>query len=422
MTKTNPNDNKTTAFEQGAPMAEKNNNLQNVSRAVYACRRCGQCGNKVTDAVPYVCPVRQATPGFDHFFARGKIIIARGLLEGDLEPTPELAAAVFSCTLCGNCLTQCGAIDRDTGGPLVDTVEIVEALRTDIMEEHPGWVDDGYKTLLAASRQYDNPWGLPRSARGKWAKKLSLPNALETNTEVLLFVGCTIASNPALNSRAVKAAAILKHCNVNVGVLGKNEPCCGSVQKRIGAAGQARDMLNHNIGLLNKTGSQTIVTLCAGCTNALKNDYRHGNKQLRPQIMHITEYLAGLLKNGTLKPDRQPPTKVTYHDPCHLGRHMGLYAAPREVLNALPGIELIERSATRENTICCGAGGGMRLFESGTLAEKIGAAALESASQTGADTLVSACPFCEMNLEAARTATDSSIKVEDIIDLVHAAI
>ena len=112
---------------------------------------------------------------------------------------------------------------------------------------------------------------------------------------------------------------------------------------------------------------------------------------------------------------------VAYHDPCHLGRHMGMYVAPREVLNAIPGIELKERSANRENTICCGAGGGMRLFESGALAVNVGEAAIESAFQTGAEALVSACPFCEMNLEASAKALNSQMLVYDIIDLVYEA-
>ncbi len=403
-------------------MADKKKALKAVSQSVYSCRKCGQCGNKVTDAVPYVCPVKETTPGFDHFYSRGKIVIAQGLLEGAIEPSKELAEVVYTCTLCGNCMTQCGAIDRDTGGPLVDTVGVVEALRTDFLEEHPEWVANEYKALLTATRQYDNPWGVPRSTKEKWAKKLSLPNALRNPSETLLFVGCTVASNPALNARAVKAAEILKKAGVAFAILGKDEPCCGSVQKRIGAVRQARDMVNNNIRLLHTTGCKTIVTLCAGCANALKNDYRLGAEKLKPNVLHIVELFAQLLKEDKLNPTKKKGSKVTYHDPCHLGRHMGIYDAPRDVLNALPGIELIERSATRENTICCGAGGGMRLFESGTLAEKIGQSALESASQTGAEVLVSSCPFCEMNLQTSSKTAAGSITVYDIIDLVYEAI
>ncbi len=403
-------------------MKNRRKALKAVGRSVYSCRKCGQCGNKVTGMVPYICPVREASPGFDHFYSRGKIVIARGLLEGELEPSRELAEVIYSCTLCGNCMLKCGAVDRDTGGPLVDTVGIVEAMRSDFLEEHPEWVDDAYKAMLTATHQYDNPWGVPRSAKDKWIKKLSVPNALQTPSEVLLYAGCTTASNPALHTRAVKAAEILMKAQVDCAVLGKDEPCCGSVQRRIGAVAQADEMMNRNIRLFNKTGVKTIVTLCAGCANALKNDYGSGEEKLVANVLHIVEFLARLLKNGSLKPEKHLNRKVTYHDPCHLGRHMGVYDAPREVLNALPGVEVVERAATRENTICCGAGGGMRIFESGNFASKTGRAALESAAQTGAEALVSACPFCEMNLEAARTTTGSGPAVQDILDVVHETI
>jgi len=403
-------------------MAEKKKALKQVSRSIYSCRTCGQCGSKVTDEVPYVCPVREITPGFDHFYARGKIVIARGLLEGLVEPSRELAEVVYTCTLCGNCMTQCGAIDRDTGEPLVDTIGIVEAMRSDFLDEHPEWVDPEYRGLLSATGQYDNPWGLPRSVKQKWAKKLNVPHALEHPSETLLFVGCTIASNPALYPRAVRAVEILQKAGVAPAMLGKDEPCCGSVQKRIGAAGQAREMMKKNIQLLNETGCKTIITLCAGCANALKNDYSLGAEKLQPEVLHIVELLARLLKYGKLQPAEKKTKKVVYHDPCHLGRHMGVYDAPRDVLNALPGIELIERSATRQNTICCGAGGGMRLFASGNLAQEMGQRALESTSQTEAEALISACPFCEMNFEAASKASNSPIAVYDIIDLVHDAV
>ena len=400
-------------------MADQNKALKNVGLYVYSCRKCGQCANKVTDAIPYVCPVRENTPGFDHFYARGKHVIAQGLIEEEIESSKELAEVAYSCTLCGNCMDKCGAVDQNTGEPLVDPVKIVEAMREDLLTDHPEWVDPAYKTLLTTTEQYDNPWGVPRSIKGKWVKKISLQNTLQNPPEVLFFVGCTAASNPVLTERAIKAADILKKAGADISVLGKEEPCCGSVQKRIGAGKQAREMMNKNIRLFNKTGCKTIVTLCAGCANALKNDYSNGEEKLKPRVYHIVEFLAQLIRQDKLKFSQKQNKKVTYHDPCHLGRHMGIYDAPREILNALPGIELVERTATGKNTICCGAGGGMRIFESGTLAVKIGEAAIESALQTGAEEIVSACPFCEMNLEASGKALNSQISVHDIIDLVY---
>lgn len=399
------------------------NNLRKVSTFIYSCRRCGMCGNKVSAGVPYICPVREATPGFDHFYARGRTVIAQGLLEGRIEPSRDLAEVIYSCTLCGNCMTQCGSVNQETGEPLVDTVRIVEALRADFLENHPEWVDPAYRGVLSSTRQYNNPWGIPRTAKEKWAKKLKVKNARKEPAPVLLFVGCTIASSQELSARAQKAAQIMAGAKVDFAVLGKDEPCCGSVQKRIGDRKLAREMTEENIRLFNSLGCETIVTLCAGCANMLKNDYKEAAGTLTPKVLHIVEFLPQLIQGGKLAlGGSKHSLKVAYHDPCHLGRHMGIYDEPRAILAAVPDIAVVEREATKENTICCGAGGGMRLFETGSLAEEIGARALESAAEAGAEALVTACPFCEMNLSAASKGLDSRLPVYDVIDLVYEAL
>lgn len=401
---------------------ENMNNLKKVIQSIYSCRRCGMCGNKVKTGVPYVCPVRESTPGFDHFYSRGKIVIARGLLDGEIEPSQELAEVIYSCTLCGNCMTQCGSVNQDTGDPLVDTTKIVEAMRADFLENHPTWIDPAYKNVLSSTRQYNNPWGLPRTAKEKWAKKINLKNARQEPASVLFFVGCTMASSQELSDRARKAAEIMNTANVDFAILGKDEPCCGSVQKRIGDVKLAREMMKDNIHLFNSLGCETIVTMCAGCANMLKNDYQEAEEKLTPKVLHMVEFLPKLIQEGKLTLKGKHSLKATYHDPCHLGRHMGIYDPPRAILNALPGIDLIERYATKENTICCGAGGGMRIFESGSLAEQIGRTAIESAVKEGAEALVTACPFCEMNLDAASRSLNNQIPVYDIIDLVYEAL
>jgi Fe-S oxidoreductase len=398
---------------------ESMHNLKKVSQSIYSCRRCGMCGNKVTTGVPYICPVRESTPGFDHFYARGKTVIAQGLLEGEIEPSQKLAEVIFSCTLCGNCMTQCGSINQETGEALVDTTKIVEAMRADFLQNHKEWIDPAYKNVLDSTRQYNNPWGLPRAAKEKWAKGMKIKNARKEPAPVLLFVGCTMTSGQSLSSRARKAAEIMSIANVDFAILGKDEPCCGSVQKRIGDVELAHEMMEENINLFNSLGCETIVALCAGCTNMIKNEYKQAEVTLKPRVLHIIEFLPKLITEGKLHLRGKHSLKVTYHDPCHLGRHMGIYDQPRAILNALPGVDLIERYATKENTICCGAGGGMRIFESGSLAEKIGQTAVQSAIEVGAEALVTACPFCEMNLESATRNPNNQIPVYDIIDLVY---
>jgi Fe-S oxidoreductase len=251
---------------------------------------------------------------------------------------------------------------------------------------------------------------------------MQLKDAQKEPAPVLLYTGCTMPSSQSLSSRARKTAEILIRAGVDFAILGKDEPCCGSVQKRIGDRNLAGEMMEENINLFNRLGCEVIVTLCAGCANMLKNDYGKAHTKLKPKVLHMVAFLPTLITEGKLQFENKQPLKVAYHDPCHLGRHMGVYNQPRTILNGLPGVELIERDATRENTICCGAGGGMRIFESGVLAAKIGQAAVESAIHAGAEALVTACPFCEMNLEAAARNQDSTIPVYDIVDLVYGSL
>jgi len=396
--------------------------LSAVKSYIYNCRKCGACGGKVTGRVPYVCPVRESTAGFEHFYSRGKIILAQGMLEGKIAPSQTLAEAIYSCTLCGNCMVQCGATDQETGKPLVNTTKIVEAMRADILEQNPEFVDRAYQALLISTRQYDNPWGLPRATKGKWTKGLGLKDAQKGQAAVLLFTGCTVPSNPALTGRAKKAAAILKKAGVDFAVLGQHEPCCGSVQKRIGDLELAREMMVKNSALFNSLGCSTIVTLCAGCCSMLKNEYAEAETGLKPRVLHFVEFLEKLVTQKKLSFSQKKTLTVAYHDPCHLGRHLGVFDAPREILQRLPGITLVERAATRENTICCGAGGGMRIFAGGSIAEDIGFKAVMDAQQAGAEAIVTACPFCELNLDAAAKRLDSPLPVYDIIDLVSDAL
>lgn len=400
-----------------SPMKE----LQKIKRFIYSCRKCGVCRYKMTGRVPYVCPVKQASPGFENFSSRGKMLLAQALLEGAIEPTAGLARAAYSCTLCGNCMVQCGATDPDTHKPLVDSAAVVEALRADLLRECPDLVDEAYHRALAATRQYGNPWGMPRSARGKWAKGLAIKDARKEQAEVLLYVGCTMSLNPELAERAKKAALVLQAAGVDFAMLGAAEPCCGSVQQRIGDTGLAEQMMADTTKLFNSLGCTTIVTLCAGCCSMLRNRYGGQDEKLAPKVYHLVEYLGRLIRDKKLAFTNEEPLTLAYHDPCHLGRHLGVFNPPRDILKALPGVTLVERAASREHTICCGAGGGMRLFEGGALAADMGRGAVLAAREAGAAALVSACPFCETNLSAAAKRFEEILPVYDIIDLVYKA-
>jgi heterodisulfide reductase subunit D len=154
----------------------------------------------------------------------------------------------------------------------------------------------------------------------------------------------------------------------------------------------------------------------------LRKQYALAEEKLVPKVYHLVEYLARLIRENKLAFTKEQQITLAYHDPCHLGRHLEVFDPPRAILKALPGITLVERSATREHTLCCGAGGGMRLFEGGALATAIGTEAVREAQKAGAQAIVSACPFCEMNLAAASRGINEPLPVYDIVDLVYASL
>lgn len=392
--------------------------LSTLKDSIYSCRKCGLCCNKFTLKLPFVCPIKEVTGGFEHTSPRGKIILAQMLLEKKIAPSRKLAEVFYSCTLCGNCQFQCGSIDTNTGLPLVDTQKIIEAVRADLLHEFSDLIDQRYHSILTSTQQYQNPWGLPRTIKERWFRGLKFKDAQKESHETLLFIGCTIPSHPILVDKAHKIALILRKAGIDIGILGKNEPCCGSIQKKIGAIELAQKMERDNLLLFNNLGSTNIVTLCPGCYHQLKHYYQDERQILKPKVFHYVEFLYSLIKEGKLNFLKQKTLSVTYHDPCHLGRMMKIFDPPREILKALPGITFIEKKAIRENSICCGAGGGMRILGNGVLAEEIGKIALQIASKSKAEALVTACPFCELNLSASAKITESPMVIYDILDLV----
>jgi heterodisulfide reductase subunit D len=165
-------------------------------------------------------------------------------------------------------------------------------------------------------------------------------------------------------------------------------------------------------------GAERIVVSCPGCFNTLKTDFPERFGIELPEVIHIVEYTAELVRNGDLDfRGSGENRKVTYHDPCHLGRELGIYDAPREILEAIPGIELVEMETIREAALCCGSGGGVRSYDP-DLSKQIGADRIRQALETGADVIATACPFCVNNLEAGARLEASSIGVADIVDLI----
>jgi heterodisulfide reductase subunit D len=230
------------------------------------------------------------------------------------------------------------------------------------------------------------------------------------------FAGCMATYRlPSIAEATIK---ILKHTGLEFIMLGEDEWCCGSVTFRTGFVDDGLKMARHNVDALKAAGVTRVVTACAGCFRTLSMDYPEMLGEEMPfEIIHFPSLLKELIEEGKLKFPKGEKVSVTYHDPCHIGRHMGIYDDPREALKAIPGVELKEMHKNRGNASCCGAGGGVRSTNR-DLARGAAEIRLKEAGETGAEVLTTACPFCTFNLREGVERGESNLEMLDFPEFV----
>jgi Fe-S oxidoreductase len=208
---------------------------------------------------------------------------------------------------------------------------------------------------------------------------------------------------------------------VDFGILGASEVCCGESARKAGQESLFQSLAESNITTFNEAGVKRIVVTSPHCYNSFKNEYPEFGGDY--EVIHFTQYLAELIKEEKIKFTRELNKKVVYHDPCYLGRHNGIYDEPRQVLESIPGLELVEMPDYRENSLCCGGGGG-RIWMETKKGERFSDIRLEQAIEAGADILAVACPYCMLNFEDSVLSTEKSdvIAVKDIAELVLEAL
>lgn len=410
-------------------MGNDNNPLANLAKyknAALSCVHCGQCRAVIWPSKNYynVCPVNgtNVTAGFEPAFARGKNVIIQGLLWGDLPLSPDLSDIFFQCTLCGACLDFCQNAHNDSidfaNHRWMDQVNVFEALRADLVEA--GFCLAPHSEMNTQISERGNPYGQDPAEKAQWIARLDFPlkDASAEPADVLYFAGCTAALMPAFGVQniAVATATSLHKLGVDFAVLGAKEICCGSAALRTGNKAIFSQVADQNAQSLESLGIRTIVTSCAGCYRTLKKDYEQRLGDIK--IFHTIEFLANFLREHEIVLNNSGIT-TTYHDACHLGRHMGMYNAPREILAQISSF--VEMKTTRESAHCCGAGGGVKkAFPELSIA--MARNRVQEAVETGAKILVSACPFCSRNLAEAAEAMQAGIQVRDIVELLVDAI
>ena len=374
--------------------------LQSFGEAVdnefLACIQCGFCRAG--------CPVFAQTH-MESYNAKGFVTLAFGLYDGSLKPSKELAEKFYHCTTCMNCKAKCPAG--------VKTPTIVQAARSRLAKA--GFLPEGFQTMVKSMVEKGNPYG------EEAAKKAELlPDSLKTpvpNSEALLFMGCV----PTMKDIRILPATLklLEKAGVSVTTMGADESCCGFLAYLTGAP-EAEKLFARNMEKITKLNPKLIISPCAGCARSFKELYPK-YAGLKVPAMHLIEYLDKLIKEGRLKITGEFKRTVAYHDPCDIGRHLGIYEPPREILKSVPGLKLVEFKENRNFARCCGGGGGFKAYDtpmSMAIAEKRVLAAID----VGADTIVSACPTCKSNLSqaAAKLAKEGKprIQVLDISELL----
>ncbi len=346
---------------------------------------------------------------WEAYYASGKMELARGLHTKELEPNESMAGILYSCNLCSSCQEQCYEVKQ------ILPTKVFELMRERAVAEGWGPMPE-HKALADSLEKNDNPWDLPRDKRGDWAKGLPLKNLNTEKAEVLFFAGCTYAADPNLLKAVRSAAMALVEGGMDVGTLGAEELCCGAPMLLVGDRDYFETFAYENIERFTALGVKTIVAPCSHCAWVFKEEYKEQLGDI--EVLQITEALWRLAKKTkTLKPTTEVKMKVAYHDPCKLGRRFDQYKKPRSVLKAIPGLELVEFPRATFNALCCGGGGGVPYafpdFALWTAKER-----LFEAESTGAEAIVTSCPYCVQMFRKAIEAKGSPMKVYDLAELV----
>jgi Fe-S oxidoreductase len=380
--------------------------IPDIEEDILACIQCGYCNA--------VCPTYEEFK-WESASPRGKLYFMKRFLSQNIieklfrkneEYKKGFVKSLYICASCGACNKIC-------------PVQIQLSDRWEELKEwlyHEGYAPlDRHKPLLDRVTENRNPYNEPPVNRDKWVPK---DITLSTEPEILYFVGCTESYRRQEIAQAT--VKILNKANIKFTILGTMEQCCGSPLLRTGQSDIVKQkLIPQNIDMIEKVGVTEVVTACAGCHQTLTNDYPKVAGPLPFKVMHISQYINRLILEDILvlenKIDKE--IKVTYHDPCHLGRHTGVFEAPRKVLTAIPGVVFSEMRRNRMGSRCCGAGGGFKIAFNDK-ATTIGSKRVLEAIETNAELIITTCPFCKTNLLDGAEKLENGLKTYDLVELI----
>lgn len=361
------------------------------------CFQCGTCTG--------TCPWNQVST----FLSRRLVHKAQlGVVDfGDEE--------VWKCLSCQLCVDVC---PRGVKIP-----DIMRALRRVVVEAGAGKIPDALRISGKNLSGAGNPLGEPPENRTEWAKDLGV-KTFTPGTELLYFACCYQSYDPKARTVAQATAKLLKKAGIDFGILGNEQNCCGESVRKAGHESVFQSLAQNNIELFNRNGVKNILVTSPHCYYTLKTEYKELGGDF--EVVHSTQLLAGLIKDGRITFNKELNRKITYHDSCCLGRCLGeeaIYDEPRQILQSIPGVELVEMRDNREKALCCGGGAG-GLWQDTKKGERVTDLRVEQAVQTGAQVLAVACPYCMLMFKDSVLSSnlEGTIEVKDIVEIVLDAI
>jgi len=361
------------------------------------CMQCGLCTS--------LCPWR-LVPGevSEAFNIRKMQRLGQLGLEGF-----EDEEVLFACATCGMCQNNCPR--------KVEIIDNVRSMRNTTVGA--GFLPGHLRPIMGSVHANGNPWSGAQEKRAEWQEGLDIP-AFSADTEYLLFVCCTSCYDPRSQKIAKSVVDLLRKAGVSFGVLTAEENCCGETVRKLGDEELFQKLAGSNIKLFQGKGVKKIITTSPHCLYAFKKDYPELGGEFA--VAHYSELLGDLLKEGKLAFSNELKKKVAFHDPCYLGRHNQVYDQPRELLQAVPGVELVELGRAGGKSLCC-AGGGGRIWAEAPVGERFGELRIADAVENKADILVTACPYCIIMLEDACLGLEKQdvLQVMEMSELLGAA-
>jgi len=352
-----------------------------LEKEMMTCTYCGFC--------KAVCPVFDIS-NWEGVGPRGKVILSYGLREKEIPADESVLERLYQCTTCKNCERRCPSDIR--------VVDIVENIRRDLVTNE--FIYPQHKTIVDRVINTGNPYGETELVKFK--------NEDKKKAKIGYFIGCT--ARYRFPSIANATISVLEKLGEDFTIV--DDVCCGTTIQRIGwSDDEVVKLMNKNLKRIEDRGVEKVIFTCAGCYKMFKKEYPEFT-DIDFEVKHIDEELAE--RGIDIKPLDK---KITYHDPCHMGRHVGLYDAPREVIKSISKAEFTEMETNKDTAQCCGGGGGLRAAFP-EYAQEIAARRVDQAAEVNADMILTSCPFCVTNLNAGKEKLGSNIEIKDLIEVV----